>query len=241
MIFDIVIPLGPNELYIFNENLKTIKENVIGYRNIYIITANTNIILDDCIIINEELFPFKMSDIELYIKNKDRNGWYLQQLLKLYAGFYIPHISENYLVIDSDLHFLKKINFFENERPIYTISNEYHPPYFTHMNRMHISFVKKYNISGISHHMIFNIKYIQEIFDIVENTHNIPFWKVFLSVVNENESESGASEYELYFNYVLKYDIIIRELEWTNLSLDDFINKRYNPNSDYVSICSYMN
>ena len=39
MIFDIVIPLGPNELYIFNENIQTIKLNVIGYRNIYVIAV----------------------------------------------------------------------------------------------------------------------------------------------------------------------------------------------------------
>jgi len=241
MIFDIVIPLGPNEFYIFNENIKTIKANIIGYRNIYIITANIDIIIDDCIIIDENIFPFKMSDIALYIKKITRNGWYLQQLLKLYAGFYIPNISENYLVIDSDLNFLKPINFFDNDKPIYTISSEYHIHYFTHMNKLHESFIKKHNKSGISHHMIFNINYIKEIFDLVETTHNIPFWKIFLSMVNENDSDSGASEYELYFNYIQKYDIIIRELEWSNISFNNFINKKYNTNSDYVSICYYKN
>ena len=240
MIFDIVIPLGPDEMHIINNNINTIKLNIIGYRNIYIISTNPNIIIDDCIIINENIFPFKMSDISLYIKDKKRNGWYLQQLLKLYAGFYIPNISENYLVIDSDLYFLKKINFFENDKPIYTISYEYHQPYFIHMNKLHESFFKKYDISGISHHMIFNIKYIKEIFDLVETKHNESFWKIFLSMVNE-DTHSGASEYEIYFNYILKYDIIIRRLEWSNISYNDFNNKVYNPNSDYVSICSYLN
>jgi hypothetical protein len=35
--FDIVIPLGPNELSRIHQQIKQVKENVIGYRNIYIV------------------------------------------------------------------------------------------------------------------------------------------------------------------------------------------------------------
>jgi hypothetical protein len=43
-------------------------------------------------------------------KKQNRNGWYLQQLLKLYASFVIKDLLNDYLVIDADVYFLKPIN-----------------------------------------------------------------------------------------------------------------------------------
>ena len=55
---------------------------------------------ENIIYINENIFPFNLKIISLYHKkyNRDRNGWYLQQLIKLYAGIVIPGILEKYLV-----------------------------------------------------------------------------------------------------------------------------------------------
>ena len=49
--------------------------------------------------------------VNKYIKTNNRNGWYLQQLIKLYSGYFIPYILDHYLVIDSDVYFLKEIEF----------------------------------------------------------------------------------------------------------------------------------
>ena len=90
--------------------------------------------------------------------------------------------------------------------------------------------------------MFFENKFIQEIFDLTENIHNKPFWIVFLEMVNEDlrhNSKSGASEYELYFNYMFMYhkDIVkIRKLEWDNLNNRNQIRHQY----DYVSLHWYM-
>jgi hypothetical protein len=122
MSFDIVIPLGPNEITRINEQIQHVKKNVIGYRNIYIISFQPNIIVDGCIIIDERIFEFKKNDIASYFvryngKN-NRNGWYLQQLLKLYAGFTINGILDNYLVIDADVFFLNKTSFLEKDKSV---------------------------------------------------------------------------------------------------------------------------
>jgi hypothetical protein len=114
------------------------------------------------------------------------------------------------------------------------------------MNRLHPTFEKQIDKSGISHHMLFNKKYIQEIFGIVETRHNMPFWKAFLEMVDEhknydiNYTESGASEYELYFNYVYKYhndSITIRTLKW------DYRKHSYEFNdtcdNDFVAVCHW--
>jgi hypothetical protein len=254
MLFDIVIPFGPNEKYLIHEQIKYTKENVIGYNNIYIITYDSTIQVDGCIMIDENIFEFKefiINYFKQYHGKQNRNMWYYQQLLKLYAGYKIPSILDNYLVIDADVFFLKKTSFFENNKPIFTTSEEYHNPYFIHMNRLNSQFEKVYEKSGICHHMMFNKTYLNEIMQIVENTHNIEFWKAFILLVIEHCNynihylESGASEYELYFNYMIKnYNdkIIIRDLKWQNCSSKEFNNiQHYIVNDyDYISICHHF-
>lgn len=249
MSFDIVIPLGPNEVSRIHNQIEFTKKNVIGYRNIYIVTCNSNIVLNDCIMIDENIFPFKDFIKEHFAKHNgknNRNGWYFQQLIKLYAVFYIPDILENYLVLDADVFFLKPTNFIENNIPIYSTGNEHHIPYFDHMKLLHTSFQKVHSESGICHHMMFNKKYIQEIFDIVENEHKKPFWQAFILCANEHTKhretyiDSGASEYELYFNYMVKNhndQIKIRKLNWRNAPRTS--KPEENLCYDYIAICEW--
>ena len=252
MYFDIVIPLGPNERDKIYKQIEYTKKNIIGYRNIYIITNNfDNLQIDGCKVIDENIFPFKITDVASYFiryngKN-NRNGWYLQQLLKLYAGFIIEDLLDNYLIIDADVFFFKPTEFYIDSKYVFTISDENHEPYFKHMKKMHPTFTKQTNSSGIAHHMLFNKQIIKEIFELVENLHNKPFWVVFIEMVDEHENhqiyaaESGASEYELYFNYIMQKhrdSVVVRNLNWSNKPNDYNIN---NPcDLDYVSICSWL-
>ena len=253
MSFDIVIPLGPNEVSKINEQLKYTKENVVGYRNIYIVSFDSNLQFENCITINENIFEFKMHDVAAHFIKYDgknnRNGWYFQQLLKLYAGFAIDGILDDYLVVDSDVFFIKKNSFINGGKYYFSTSNEYHVPYFNHMNRLHESFQKMHHKSGICHHMIFNKNLVKEMFELVETKHNDKFWKIFIQMVDEHTkhhisaAESGASEYELYFNFMIKYHIDkmeIRELTWSNISKNQYLSKNYNSNSDFVSVCHWM-
>lgn len=250
MSFDIVIPLGPNEVSRFSQQIEYTKKNVIGYRNIYIVTCNLDIKIDDCIVIDENIFPFKDFISNYFVEyngKKNRNGWYFQQLIKLYAGRLIEGILDNYLVIDADVFFLKPISFMQDDKPIFSTGNEHHIPYFTHMNSLHNSFSKVHTKSGICHHMLFSKKYIDELFAIVEEYHKKPFWQAFITSVcehknhNINAADSGASEYELYFNYMVKNhsdNIVIRDLNWQNINGRSFLSNRYN--CDFVSVCAWM-
>ena len=56
-IFDIVIPVGPNDIDIINNQIIYTKKNVIGYRNIYLISCNDSLYIDGCITIKEDIFP----------------------------------------------------------------------------------------------------------------------------------------------------------------------------------------
>ena len=233
-LFDIVIPIGANDLDIIYNQIKYTKQNIIGYRNIYLISAYT-LKIEGCTIISEKDFPFVLNDVAKYHGKSSRNGWYLQQLLKLYAGSVIPNILNKYLVIDADTFFVKPTAFYDNDTPLYNYGTEYHIPYFIHMSKLHPNLQKiDMDKSGICHHMMFEQKYIIELFKMVEDYHNNEelFYEIFLKNVTDYE-HSGASEYEIYFNY-MQYknptQIKLRPLIWENSI--DLTNKLTN---DYIS------
>ena len=239
ILFDIVIPVGPNDIDIINIMINNTKKNIIGYRNIYLVSCNLNLSIEGCITINEDIFPFDKSIISKFIGLNDRIGWYLQQLIKLYAGTIISGILNNYLVIDADTNFLKPTGFFKNKLPLYNTSNENHQPYFKHMSKLYPKLLKTSNYSGICHHMLFQTNIINKLFTLVENYHKKLFFEVFLSVIDENNiMGSGASEYEIYFNFLHIYykdNFIIRQLKWENTSAI-----HNNNNLDYISCHWYM-
>jgi len=241
-LFDIIICVGPNDSDIIANTVPYTKKNILDYRNIYLVCADPTINIDGTITIDEKIFPFNIDDLIKKFGNNNRNGWYLQQLLKLYSGNVIPGILQNYLIIDSDTFFLKPTLFISDNKYIYTIGNEYHIPYFNHMNKLHPSLKRIHNCSGISHHMIMNTEHVNGLIKLVESYHNniYLFWEIFLNMININDfPASGASEYEIYFNYMNIYHknhIIIRQLNWTNASS---LNK-YNKHCDYVSVHWYM-
>ena len=178
---DIVIPVGPNDKSIIEKQIKYTKKNIIGYRNIYLISYDSTLTIDGCITINENIFPFNMDTVAKHHGKLQRNGWYLQQLLKLYAGKIIPNILEKYLVIDCDTFFLKPTTFVETNKCLYNYGSEYNKPYFDHMEKLdkNLSKMDK-NKSGICHHMIFEKKYIDELISTIEKNHNDLFYNVFL-------------------------------------------------------------
>ena len=188
MLFDIVIPVGSNDINQLKNQLEFTKKNIVGYRNIYIVSPFKDLLVDGCISIYEQIFPFTIEDVHSILGRSSRNGWYLQQLLKLYAGIVIPDILETYLVIDSDTYFLKPTEFLTIDGKCkYAPGTEYHMPYFDHMKRLHPT-LKRSNpkISGIVHHMMFKTDYIKKLFSQVETLHNDVFWKIFLKNVINN-------------------------------------------------------
>lgn len=250
-LYDIVIPVGPSDSEQINSQLNFTTKNIIGYRNIYLICYDPSIKIEnkEVIIVDEKLFPFRIIDIQTYHSKYDRNSWYLQQLLKLYSGIIIPGILDRYLVIDADTYFLKPTVFVKENKCLYNTSNENHLPYFQHMLKLHPSMEKQLNESGICHHMVFEKSKIEQLFSMVEKYNsNKKFWQIFLEKVNPEHygmtyiNMSGASEYEIYLNYVLKYyreEIQIRKLKWTNIDKnpENYTNEF---DYDYVSWHYFM-
>jgi hypothetical protein len=240
-LFDIVIPVGPNDKSILSKQIEFTKKNIIGHRNIYLICNDPTIIIDGCITIDENIFPFSIDTVrnifgEVSINGFCKNGWYLQQLLKLYSLLVIPGILERCLILDCDTFFLKPTIFIKNNKCLYNYGTEYVIPYFVHMYKMDNNLIKVNDMSGICHHMMFEKKYIIELMNKIETNHNDIFYNIFLKMVTV--LQCGASEYEIYFNYMFKNHsdkVEIRELKWANTGTLDV-----NANYDYISYHYYM-
>jgi hypothetical protein len=258
MIYDIVIVHGVKDSDTLPYCVEYIKKNVEDKRNIYIISQDPNhhIFLNsvfnknnsDIIIVPEtQNYPFTIKDIDNIIQTPSRNGWYYQQLLKLYASFAIPDMLDNYVVVDSDTIFLKPISFQLHDRYVFNIATENHIPYFEHMKLLNpeLQRVNK-DISGITHHMIFNRNIIIDLFKFCSCDKDT-FWKKFLECVDPSQRpHSGASEYEIYFNYMLKYcksSIILRKVRFENIgefpetAIPKYINSK---DIGYISLHSWM-
>jgi hypothetical protein len=238
--FDVVIPVGPNDAAVVPKQLEQTKKNLVGYRNIYIVSKvlSGGVMGDGVQYISESQFPFSIQDVAKIHGKSQRNGWYLQQLLKLYAGTCIPGILPNYLVLDSDTFFLKPTRFMDGPRVLFNCSTEYHAPYFSHMKRLHPSFERAGAESGICHHMLITTAYVKELMALVEDHHKEVFWKVFLAQVEPHPlCDAGASEYELYFHFMRRVHpevFTLRRLNWKNTA-SLVVDQGY----DYVSVHWY--
>jgi uncharacterized short protein YbdD (DUF466 family) len=238
--FDIVIPVGPKDYEVIKYVIEYAQKNIIAYRNTFLISEK-DLSIPNTIFISESVFPFTINHVKQFHGDTERAGWYYQQLLKFYAGFFIANITTQYLIIDADTFFLKPVSFLENETVLFNSSHFNHTPYFEHMKRLHPLLTKQDpNMSGVSHHMMFDINCVNQLIDMVETYHknDKPFWQLFLEAVEKDQVEkSGASEYEIYFNFMKRFHsdkIKIRELKWK-----DCCNFKDSVNFDYISIHWY--
>ncbi len=240
-IFDIMIPVGPNEVKHINEQVSFTQTNVIGYRKIFLVTPFDDLQVPGCVTINEKIFPFSLATVAAYV-GKHSAGRYLQQLLKLYAGLIVPDILPRILVLDADTYFLRPSRFFEHMKPFYTLGNEHHRPHFQHMKRLHPSYRKCFKyFSGTVHHMVFETPYVTAMMRQVEEFHgdHQPFYNLFLHHVSERSHISGASEYEMYLQYMVLHHrarIGVRWLRWKTVDSARFSVLNNNPGQvNYVS------
>lgn len=214
MSFDVVTLVGPNDVAVWRKQVQYTKQNVVGFRRIFIIgspacleDARIHGKEDDIEIIDEKTFPFSIGDVRTIFHPYSRIlPWYFQQMLKLYAGEVIPGILDKYLVIDSDTFFLRPTAFLDPDgKFIFTVSfKESNATYYDHMHRLHPSLVHPRRETAIVHHMMFDRALLRELFSLVEDKG--PFWKVFFETVSVDQRDhSGASEYELYYCFMLRY------------------------------------
>lgn len=251
---DIVIACHEKDKEVLNLCINGVKKFVKNSRRIIVISERS--FTNKAEWFNEVLFPFSKRSISeefnliepSFFKDPNkikRVGWYFKQIMNFYAPFIVPGISENVLILDADTIFLRPVEFIDQSGNMLHVPGvEHYQAYFDHMNRLLPGLKKVYpKYSGISHHMIFQKPILEDLFNLIESHHKVPFWKAYCRCVSPKEMQySGSADYEIYFNFVLmrsKDQIKIRELKWENItrisSLNDYIKKGY----DFVSWHSY--
>lgn len=250
---DVIIPCVEKDLCTLEYCIHGIRENGVNIRRIIVISNKH--LTNEAEWFNESDYPFSLHDVADALAHhhepltqqllQSRAGWYYQQLLKLYAHFVIPNLSSNVLVLDSDTIFLRPVTFLnEHFAGMYNPSYEHNIPYFQHAQCLIPGFYKFFpQFSGISHHMVFQKSVIQALFKEIEEHHQAPFWHIFCELVDRKAlTGSGASEYEIYFNYVFSHstNVSIRKLDWRNMrKIRDVLRHQLKKDLDYVCLHSY--
>jgi hypothetical protein len=206
--FDAVIPFHPKDAEVLSYCIAGLRYNVKGLRHIYVVSKEPPD-EDDILWIPESLFPFTKADVAAIIQSTTgREGWYFQQLLKLYIFEVIADILPHVLIIDSDCVICKPISFFSPEGKILLDFSDpvKHVPYFTHARAvLGDVFHEVYpELSGIVDHMMVHRPIMQGLLHKIDRRGHA--WRILLEAVEPAQRElSGMSEYEIYFNYVLTW------------------------------------
>jgi hypothetical protein len=132
----------------------------------------------------------------------ERSGWYYQQLLKL--GMHrLEGLSDDYVVVDADTIFLKRMTFIDEEgRYVFLKSTEHHRLYFENYRRLLKEDAGR-EFSFISQYMVFNKRIVREMLDrIEENFNGSDSWNWLIMKNLEGRHHCLFSEYETYGHYI---------------------------------------
>lgn len=250
--FDVVIPAHEKDIPILNHAIAAARRKIVGVRRIIVVSKARY--TDQAEWFDEAQFPFSFDFVKSYAGGSA--GWYFQQLLKFYAVFVIPNISENILILDSDTVFFRRTRMFDLQgRALYNISKDknierrdFDQRVAEHIRKLlpEIAVEKLpkefQTVSGISHHMVFNREILRDLFSRVEKHDGSgdEFYKIFLKLADPSHS---VAEYQTYFNFILVFHrdkIAIRKLCYKNTADSNVVKYRFRFKYHYCSFHHYL-
>lgn len=216
--YDVIIPVDKKNSKFVKNVVKYIRLNLPEANCIYLI-ANESLfkclgggVDNRCILIDEnKMIPeLNFSDVHHYLLNNgmlniNTVGWYFQQFLKFGFAF-TSYCKEYYLSWDADTLPLSHIHFFENNKPLFTLKKEYHPPYFETLHRL-IGLGKAAKYSFVAEHMMFNQKIVHELIEEIKQSKvkGDNWVEKCINACDFNSTSGHFSEFETYGTYCLVY------------------------------------
>lgn len=201
---DVVIPCIQKDLDILPYTIKSLKKfSKHKINKIYLVSPVDKEIINFCkshsleCINEEDVLGYGAKDITYNFQGIDRSGWFFQQLLKL-SGQFVS--KDNYLVIDSDTVLLRPHAFIKDGIPIFYESKENYAAYYDTFYSI-FAYHKKHEYSFVSHMMIMNKSYLEEMKKEIESLHQGRWDKILIQHIDQNEI-SCFSEFETYANWV---------------------------------------
>jgi hypothetical protein len=143
-----------------------------------------------------EGFDLAYVEAKMPIENRDRAGWYFQQLLKLLALQVLPTGDDELALLwDADTMPVRRLSFrSESGQLVYYRSDEHHRPYFRAIERL-LGLQKIVNFSFISQSFPILGSWHREFISLVESRSGCHWIDAVLSAAELNK-QSGFSEYE---------------------------------------------
>ena len=247
--YDILIPTAKKDFLKFRFVYDSIVENLDGFDTFYCISnveMPRNLVIPGVrYFLDDDVLDFDYSEFQGIVKERKR--WYIQQFVKLFQQV----TSDDYLVVDADVYFNKKIAVFENGKPTFLFGKDQsHQPYFDFTKRV-LGFGRVYPYSFINEVMLFKRKIINHM--VSSTGFNLyGFFELIVHALNKINDTSGMCEYEMYGNYVTKYfkdQYNYRYLKtkrytkrriWTVEELQNCIDSIKGTNYDMVTFHSWM-
>jgi hypothetical protein len=211
--YDVVIPYHPKDEEILTRCITSLKKYAANVGTIYIISAAQPALppTEGVKWVPETAYPMSIHDVQAILQSKKgREGWYLQQFLKLYCFQAIPGIRSNVLLFDSDVVLLKRVRFID---PLYGAllldwGEQHNAPYFEHAAVLLGTRFKKAmkGRSGITDHLMTSREIVDSLLKAIEDIHKKPAWRAILELIPDRDRDgAGFSEYEVLFNWSLQY------------------------------------
>jgi hypothetical protein len=203
---DIFIPCAIKDIDTLQLCIDGLKKNLLHpINNIYVVSPYSKRLINFCqrnniLFLDEnKILEFDKNRINYYYNGKDKNRWIYQQLLKFH--FDTISTTENFLVIDADTILINPQKYEDNNKFLLLLSDEYNLPYFNFfVNITKINF--KSNFSSVSHSMLFNKGYLNDLKMHIEKINNNNWIDSIIENIDRSV-ESGFSEFELYGLWVL--------------------------------------
>jgi hypothetical protein len=249
MVYDVLIPAAEKDFVKLRFVWESIIENLTGFDKIY------------CISNVEMPQSMKLPAVEYYTdadvvdfdfmrltgNMKSHEGWYVQQYVKLFQNV----TSDNYLEVDADVFFNRRVDIIENDKPTFLFGgNQYHAPYFNLMKNL-FNLDKVYPYSFINETMFFKREIINHLLASIGVDRN-GFFELVLNEVNRVNQMSGFSEYELYGNYVTKNFVDLynykylkthpegKDRVWKEDEVCEYVNSFKETDYDLISMHSWI-
>lgn len=244
---DVVIPLAPRHLPLLPLTVAAIRRHVRHpLRTVCVIAPPSPAVIGTverlgALFLDEnDCLPPEARSLRFVHGGHDRSGWLRQQLIKLSCDTVMP--TEKYLVVDADTVFVRDTVFEHDGRDILHVTgDEYHRPYFPAYRRL-LSLERRYPLSFVTHHMLFDRSFLAEMRSAMEEIHHRPWHEAIIDCLDMREA-SCFSEYETYGNFLYfrhRHDIHLRYWRHrparfsTELTVED-LDRRFGGRYRFVS------
>lgn len=218
---DVVVPVHEKDFGVLRHSVRSILRHIVPLGRVYVVSKQPFEVHDDRVEWVAEpsppVFP-SLEDVRTRWNGRpERAGWVYQQLLKLGAPEYIPELSPRFLMVDSDVVFLRQVRWDTQARYPYSRATELHPPYEAAYRQL----TGREPLAGNSftaHHVLFDREYLAELLAAIEALHGEPWHQACVAAAAGDES--GLNEQDLYGHWVLAMhpaEAEHRQLHWRDV------------------------